>query len=833
MNNHCFHCGETNPGGSRFSFSFDGAMRSFCCAGCQAVAETIVEAGMAEFYRRREKAGVRAAAVIPAALNQYDDPAVQKSLAVERDSEYSHADLLIEGMTCAACAWLAERSLNRVPGVKEASVQYATGRARVTWQSDRIPLSSLLETLRRVGLDARPADRAQDPGLTRRAARREMLEWLIAGLGMMQVMMYAIPVYLAPPGEISAEFHHLMRWASLILTLPVILYSARRFFANAWRDLVAGQIGMDVPVALALALTFAASTLATVSGEGHVYFDSITMFVFLLLGARLLESRARRRAARAMERLVPTLPPLVERFVAWPDSDAIEHVAGTRLVSDDVIRIPTAGTVPADAVVLVGTGAIDESLLTGESRPQARGPGANLLGGSLNTGSPLVARVTRTGEASALAQLARLARRAQSTRPPADALARGLAGGFSIAVLALAALTLFIWWPGNSAFENAVAVLVVTCPCALALAQPAAWAAASGRLSQWGLLTVTPRALDALNGLTDVVLDKTGTLTESQLTLESVHAWGAMSEAECVALALRLEAGSAHPIARALASHALRTQREYSQSPLEITHVPGQGLEACVDGEPVRLGSERFVMALTGTVPTEPANDSTATRIHLGNTRGWLATFTFATALRADAVAAVADLKRAGLAVHLLSGDDAIAALYVAKLANIRTARGGVLPDEKRAYVAALQAQGKRVLMVGDGCNDAPVLAQADAAIAMADARDGADLARSQADFLLISGQLSRIPQALELARATRGVMRQNLAWALAYNLCSVPLAMAGLIHPWIAALGMSASSMLVVLNAARLLDFIPKNADARPSGTAALAAPATLRAGD
>lgn len=827
----CFHCGEANPPGARFSFSFDGATRSFCCAGCQAVAETIVEAGMADFYRRREKPGVRLEAIIPAALDQYDDPAAQAALAIQRDCEYSQADLLIDGMTCAACAWLAERTLKRLPGVRDASVQYATGRARVTWAAQATPLSGLLTALRRVGLEARPADRAQDPAVERRIARRELLEWLVAGLVMMQVMMYAIPVYLAPPGEITPEFDRLMRWAGLVLTLPVIVFSARRFFANAWRDLFAGQVGMDVPVALALALTFGASALATLSGEGHVYFDSITMFVFLLLSARFLEARARRRAARAMERLAPALPPLVERLTAWPDSDASERVPGTRLASGDVIRVPTGGTVPADAVVLSGTGALDESLLTGESRPVVRGPGADLLGGSLNTGSPFIARVMRTGEASTLAQLALLARRALSARPPADALARGLAGSFSIAVLALAALTLFIWWPGDVAFEHAVAVLVVTCPCALALAQPAAWAAASGRLSQWGLLTVTPRALDALHGITDVVLDKTGTLTEARLTLDSIRTHGAMNAADCVALAARLEAGSTHPIALAIARHASQLRGDNSQVPLAITHVPGQGVEAIIDGATVRLGSERFVTALTGHAPTS-APGSVATRIHLGSTQGLLATLTFTTPLRADAAATVAELCRAGINVHLLSGDDPQVVAEVAALANIRNAQGGVLPDEKRAYVAALQTEGRRVLMVGDGCNDAPVLAQADAAIALADGRDGADLARAQADLLLVSGRLTRIPQALALARTTRGVMRQNLSWALAYNLCSVPLAMAGLIHPWIAALGMSASSLLVVMNAARLLDYSPEDAAAGPIPVQA-PAPAAVPAGD
>ncbi|MDX2218421.1 MAG: heavy metal translocating P-type ATPase [Burkholderiales bacterium] len=821
MTETCFHCGEVNPPGAGFRFTFDGATRNFCCAGCQAVAETIIDAGMADFYRKRERPGVRPESLVPAELAQYDDPAAQSTLAVSRDRETSQADLLIDGMTCAACAWLAERTLKRAPGVRDVSVQYATGRASVTWDAQSTPLSALLTALRRVGLDARPADRAQDPALARRAARRELLEWLVAGLGMMQVMMYAVPVYMAEPGEITAEFHQLMRWASLVLTVPVIVYSARRFFANAWRDLRAGQIGMDVPVALALALTFVASTAATVTGEGHVYFDSITMFVFLLLGARFLESRARRRAARAMERLAPTLPPLVERLTAWPGSDQSERIPGTRLAVGDVIRIPAGGTVPADAVVLAGTGAIDESLLTGESRPVTRAPGTDLLGGSLNTGSPLIARVTRAGEASTLAQLARLARRALSARPPADALARGLAGGFSIAVLALAALTLFIWWPGDTAFENAVAVLVVTCPCALALAQPAAWATASGRLSQWGLLTVTPRALDALNGITDVVLDKTGTLTESRLTLEAVCAMGAASASECMALATRMEAGSTHPIAQALLRHAGDMSGEYSQSPLQLTHVPGQGVEALVKGERVRLGSESFVADLAGANPVASGADRAATpttaasrttRIHLGNAQGWLASFDFSTPLRADAAATVATLQRAGIEVHLLSGDDPRTAEHVASLANIRNARGGVLPDDKRAYMAALQAQGKRVLMVGDGCNDAPVLAQADAAIAMADGRDGADLARAQADLLLVSGRLTRIADALQLARATRGVMRQNLAWALAYNLCSVPLAMAGLIHPWVAALGMSASSLLVVFNAARLLQFTPRH---------------------
>ncbi len=820
----CFHCGEPNPSAATFQQLFDGQMRRFCCAGCEAVASTILAAGMGDFYRKRQRPSLRPDDLVPAvlaSLEQYDAPA----LADASIGGSTTTDLLIDGMTCAACAWLAERSLRRVPGVKSVSVQYATGRAEVIWRQGATPLSTLLGSLRKVGLDARPADSARDADGERRRARRELLEWLVAGLAMMQVMMYSIPVYLAPPGDISPEFDQLMRWASLVLTLPVILYSSRRFFANAWRDLRHGQVGMDVPVALALALTFTASAIATVQGQGHIYFDSITMFVFLLLSARYLEHRARRRAARAMERLAPALPPLVEKLTGWPEQEAAKRIPGTQLLAGDIVRIPAGGIIPADATVLAGNGSVDESLLTGESRPIPRGVGDVLLGGSLNLGSPLVARVDRTGDASTLAQLAQLARRALATKPPASRLASNLAAWFSVSVLGLASLTLLLWWPTSpdAAFRHAVAVLVVTCPCALALALPAAWAAASGRLSQWGLLTVTPHALDALQGITDVVLDKTGTLTESRLTLNAAVALGTTAAARCTALAAAMETGSVHPLADALRRHQLQQDGHTAQSERALTpdasatHLSGQGIEAIIEGQRLRLGSRHFVEALSGPLPADQRQaligmgaSPTDSVVWLGAAQGWLAAMSFGMTLRPDAVRMVQALDHTGIAIHLLSGDDEAVVQSVAAMANIRNARGNALPDDKRAFVAALQSSGRRVLMVGDGCNDAPVLAQADAAIAMSLDRDGADMARAQADLLLVSGELMRIPQALSLAAAARAVMRQNLGWALAYNLCSVPLAMAGLIHPWIAALGMSASSLLVVANAARLLEFTP-----------------------
>lgn len=813
----CFHCGLPNPPGATIEHVFDGQMRHFCCVGCEAVADTIFSAGLQDYYQRRTATGLRPGqGVIPEELAQYDHAGSTGQLSVTERADLSEADLLIDGMTCAACAWLAERTLKRLPGVQDASVQYATGRARVTWKRAETPLSGLLSAMRRIGLDARPGDKARDFAAEKRRTRRELMEWLVAGLAMMQVMMYSIPVYLSQPGDVSPEFDQLMRWASLALTTPVIVFSAQRFFINAWRDLLSRQVGMDVPVALALALTFGTSAWSTATGHGDVYFDSITMFVFLLLGARYLEQKARRRAARAMERLAPALPPLVERLSRWPAPE-VEKVPGTALKPGDVIRIAAGAIVPADSEVLEGRSALDESLMSGEARPIPRAAGEPLLGGSLNVEAPLVARVVRTGDASTLAQLARLARQALSARPPEDRLAQGLAAWFSGIVLVLASLTALYWWQADPqfAFRNAVAVLVVTCPCALALALPAAWATGSGRLSHWGLLTVTPRALDALHDITDVVFDKTGTLTEPGMGVRAIEVSPRISEQDALAFAASLEAGSLHPLADALRRAA--QEKGLALLPTsQLRHVPGSGIEGELAGRALRLGQSAFALNEAGETSNTAA--ATSTRVHLADADGWLASFEFESRLRADAIATVARLQSAGLTVHLLSGDAPAVVEHTARLANIRKVQGGAAPAMKRSYVAALQRAGHRVLMVGDGCNDAPVLAQADAAIAVSTTRDGADLARAQADLLLLSGELARVPDALALAAQARQVMRQNLWWALGYNLISVPLAMAGLIHPWVAALGMSASSLLVVSNAARLLEFKPARHTHQPA---------------
>jgi Cu2+-exporting ATPase len=816
---HCFHCGDANLAGDTFKVRFDGRTRYLCCAGCAAVAQTIVDAGLGDFYRLREQGSrddgsaaksLRPAQLVPDELKElarYNLPAVQDQVTRTHEG-LKETDLILEGLTCAACAWLVEHTVARIPGVSGVDVNYTTARASVAWDKRKTSLADILFAIRRVGLEAHPADAQSGAAARKRERRRRLLEFLVAGLGMMQVMMFAVPIYIAEPGDLPQDFENLMRWASLFLLTPVVLYSARSFFANAWRDLKHLRIGMDVPIALAIAVTFLASVHATIQGSGEVYYDSVGMFVFLLLGSRYLEFAARSRAAEAIERLAPPLPALVERLPRHPESSHAESVPVAALAAGDVIRVKTGATVPGDGVILQGMSALDESLLTGESRPVPRKAGDRVVGGSINAVSPLVVRLEEVGDNATLAQISRLARRAAGTRPRAALLSDRVAGAFAAIVLVLAGLTVLYWFPsgGDAWFRHAVAVLVVTCPCALALAIPTALTAAGHRLSRLGLLATRGSALESLARVTDVVFDKTGTLTEPRLAVKRVAVLANATAEECLAAALALEAGFAHPIAQALIAHAAALDVAAAKADA-ISTASGLGVEARIGGTRYRLGSATFAGAIVlKPLPLKaPAYGLGESHVYLAREGTWLARIDVQAPLRASAVAATGKLRGLGVELHLLSGDLPDAVMNVASAVGIDKAAAQATPQAKLAYVQNLQSQGRHVLMIGDGINDAPVLAASDASIAVADGRSGSDLARAQAALVMLSNDLNRIPDALGIARQARRVMRQNIGWAIAYNALFVPLAMLGILTPWVAALGMSVSSLLVVANAARL----------------------------
>ncbi|MDR7331950.1 cation-translocating P-type ATPase [Roseateles asaccharophilus] len=698
------------------------------------------------------------------------------------------SQLQVSGMYCAACAGLIEQTLLKLPGVAAASVNPASARLALRWQPSALPLADVLAALRAIGYGAAPDTAAPARELRRRERRQALWRVFVAGFLMMQVMMLATPAYVAEPGELTVDLDRLLRWGSWVLTLPVLVFSAGPFFSGAWRQLRAKRLGMDVPVALGIAVTFIASTGALFDPTGplghEVYFDSLTMFIALLLLARWFELGARHRAAEALEAVAGSLPTTAERLNGDGTS---ERVAPEALRPGDRIRVAAGEAFAADGTVLRGEGFVNEALLTGESAPVAKTVGDAVAAGSINLDGPLVMDVQRVGADTTAQGIVRLMQQAQSQRPLLPGLLEHVATWFTVGVLLLALGAAAAWWwlEPSRALAVAVAVLIVTCPCALTLAAPAAWLTASGALARRGLLLVDLSALERLCAVDTVVFDKTGTLSEDRLRLRRHWAEGAQADA-LLAVARSLAALSRHPQARSLAGGA------EAGAWTDVREMAGRGIEARdASGGLWRLGAPAWVRE----------RPDPAARLAFGNGDCvlWL---DLAEAPRADAADTVAALRQAGLRVRLLSGDQPRAVARMAAALDIAHWQAGATPAAKLAAVRAWQADGERVLMVGDGINDAPVLAAADVRIAMG---EGAMLARSAADALLVSNRLSVIPQALVLARKTRRVLRQNLIWAAAYNLACVPLALTGWLPPLAAGIGMAASSLFVVLNAQRL----------------------------
>jgi len=802
----CFHCGLPVPPGFDASVRIDGADRAMCCHGCQAVAEAIIAAGHENFYRVRTEASPSGQNLVPDFLREaevYDVPEIQRQFVHAPDAKTREASLILEGITCAACVWLNEQYIASLPGVTDVRVNYATQRALVRWDESRIRLSEILQAIQRIGYRAVPYNPDQQQELHRRQRRQQQRRLAIAGLFGMQVMMLSISLYAGAWSGMERDFQQFFRWLNLALTLPVILYSATPFFMAAWRDLRRLRVAMDLPVSLAIAVAFASSALATLKGHGEIYFDSVVMFVFFLSASRYFESMARQRCAASVEKLVQTMPLMTTRLDA--DGDTGEAVAAATLALDDRVLIRPGETVPADGVIETGHSEIDESLLSGESIPLGRGPGERLLGGSINVTNPLRMRVSAVGADTVMAEIQRTIERAQADKPPLARLADRVAAHFiGIVLLIVSCVAIFWWWHDPARwFEIALAVLIVSCPCALSLATPTAISATLGRMQAAGLLVKQGGALEKMNQVTHVVFDKTGTLTLGKPQLERIVCDPGCSEAEALRLAASLERHSEHPLAEALVREAGEVDVDAAS---QIVNVAGGGISAVIDGMTYYIGSSEFVAAHTEVaVPAawlDAIADEAVTAVVLARTDRVLAMYTFADRLRDDAHALIDELHRMHKTIVLMTGDRNASAARVAAATGISDYRAQMSPQDKMQAVQALQSGGARVLMVGDGINDAPVLSSADVSIAMGGA---SSLAKTSADIVLIGNHLRAVAQAIGMSARTQSVIRQNMIWALMYNFGAIPAAALGLVAPWLAAIGMSVSSLIVVLNAMRL----------------------------
>ncbi|MFZ5562286.1 MAG: heavy metal translocating P-type ATPase [Pseudomonadota bacterium] len=787
----CYHCGLPAPSGLHLQAVVLGAAREFCCPGCQAVAQTIVESGLEDYYRDRE-ATANAPAPPPAELQSlaaWDHPAAQKDV-VTQNADSAHTELTLENLSCAACAWLIEKKLQREAGVRQAVVNLGTHRLHLEWDAAATTLGRLLATLAGIGYRARPYRPDEHAAQLQRENRALLQRLAVAGFGMMQVMMFVGSLYVGAWSGIEAEYSDYLNWISLLITVPVFFYSGWPFYRSALRALRHRHLNMNVPVSLALTAAFAASVVATLTGRGDTYYDSVTMFIFFLLTSHYLELRARQKAGDAAGALMALAPALATRVEADGRSNVI---AAADLRRGDQVLVKPGETIPADARVLDGASAVSEALLTGEPLPLPKLAGDAVLGGSLNGDGSLLLEVERAAGEGTLGTLQRLLNRVQAEKPElarqADAVARAF-----VAIVLLFSAAVFAAWTyvdtAAHAFWVTLAVLVATCPCALSLATPVALTRATGTLAQRGFLISRGHVLETFARATHVLFDKTGTLTTGRLRIEeSLALRGDLDSA--LRLVCALEQRSEHPVAQAFQALGRMDLPDVQ----DMRHTAGAGVSGVIKGKRHRFGHASFALGAAASV-------AAAEKLWLADDDGAIAAFRLSDTLRPEAAAVIAALQGRGLETWLLSGDRSHTSHVMGAALGMQKTFSGLNPEQKRETVQALQACGAVVVMVGDGVNDAPVLAQAHLSVAMA---SGTDLARLSADSLLLHDDLRLLPAAHDMARRSGRLIRQNLGWALAYNLAVLPLAALGVLPPWAAALGMSASSLLVVGNALRL----------------------------
>jgi Cu2+-exporting ATPase len=809
----CWHCSELLPDAPEYA-QLDGARQAFCCRGCGAAARFIRDSGLGDYYRLRSAPAGRSRQQSLALWDREDILAGHCHRPAEAP-EQREITVLSDDMRCAACAWLIDRTLQREPGVEQVNVNAVTGRIRLRWRPAEAPLSRLLGRLAvlgyRVHLAPDPAREAQ-----RRRDQRTMLIRLgVAALGSMQAMMLAEALYLDFAREMDVATRDFFRWITLLVSTPVVFYSGWPFIAGMLREWRQRQAGMDSLIASSVLIAWTASAIETLRGGPDVWFDAAVMFVFFLLAARALEQFARQRAAAVVERLARAQPGSANRLNAEGESECVPLGA---LQAGDTLQVAAGESVPADGVLL-DAGDFDEALVSGEAHPVPRAAGEEVLAGSTCLDRPVRLRISRIGQDTRLAHLVRSIEAAQAHRPRLAQWAERLAHHFVLALFLAASASALIWWQldPSRAFEITLAVLVVSCPCALSLAIPAAIAAAQTGLSRIGVLSLSAEALERLSQIDCVVLDKTGTLTEGAPRLAEAEALAALSITEARSIAGALERASGHPLARALLTDDSTPGLQAGQVRVQ----PGLGVVGELAGRHYRIGRRDFAAQCTATAGSEERSSDDPS-LWLGDAEGrLLARFAVRDALRSDALEALAALRRLGLTLHIASGDAESTVREVADQVGVADWHARQSPEDKLALMQRLQAAGHRVAMVGDGINDALVLAGADVSLALA---DGAAIAHRAADLVITGGHLGRIADSVALARKTRRLLRQNLGWALAYNLIALPFAMAGWVAPWQAALGMTASSLLVTFNALRLQR--PPAGHRKPTSKPATASP-------
>ena len=903
---HCFHCGDPVPQ-PPFYAEILGQSREMCCMGCQLAAQSIVEAGLEQYYLDRSE--INRTASLPTRLTRlevYDHDEIKSQFVYAQDG-MSVAELSVNNLRCAACTWLIESRLDELEGIGKCQVNLTNQRMRVIWNEDKLPISRILAVINEIGYEAKPYRQDTHEAMLARHNNQMLLRLGIAALGSMQAMMYAVAMYFGEYSDMLIFQRDFLRWVSLFVSTPVFFYAGIPFFTSAWSAIRARQVNMDVPVSLALIITFFASLYATITGQGETYYDSVSMFIFFLLAGRYIEHNARLKAATMANDLVVVEPVLVQKVAEdksaaehilqllkentsqqdelikseltenettkgesttvepMPDfmqrMDANVHQLTSRIAQDwqqsrnqqsalsqaeddieskqmvtahslqvgDIILVEAGSEIISDGILLSSTATVSQSLLTGEGDLIIKSQGDYIVGGAQNDSQPFEMLVTALPKDSQIGLIDRLMNRAMSEKPKLAQQADKLARWFVARILVLSVLVFVGWYlvDPSQAIWATVAVLVATCPCALSLATPIALTVSTNRLASYGFLTTRGHTLQTLAEITHVAFDKTGTLTYGKPNLLNIELITPKSQTEIddlsltaqkdtlLAIAAALEVGSRHPIAHALLTAAYQLHLPSTQA---VQHYPAGGVEAMIDGTVYRIGHKDFALDRTDnsandidvnddlTIELVAQRASSAVVLSYQNTdsKKWqaLACFYFNDKVRDSAQSMLDTLKGLGIETVMLTGDPSPQALVMAESLGMQSAYNGLSPTDKVNHIQQLQANGAVVLMVGDGINDAPVLAAADVSTSIAGA---ADLAQVSSDSIILNGQIEAITAAKRISDKTERIIKQNFRWALAYNSIVLIPAALGYVPPWLAAIGMSLSSLFVVLNALRL----------------------------
>lgn len=787
----CFHCNEMIPKGIDLHVKIDNILQPMCCIGCESVATTIVENNLTDYYRFRTEPAQKGEQLIPQQLKKnqlLDDETLQEEFTYKTD-EYKETILTVDGISCAACAWLIEMQLSKVSGIKTINVNATTQRATVRWEESKLKLSQILKAIDKIGYKALPfkASRVEESNQAKSKAFIKRLG--ISGILMMQVMMIAVGLYFGAFSGMSEYTELYLRWASMLLTIPIISYGALPFYIGAINTLKIKRLSMDVPVSIAITLAFTASVWATISQQGEVYFESVAMFTFLLLIGKFLEFRARLRASQMSANLLKLMPMTATRLF----NDSEEFIAAKKLQKFDIVLIKPGETVPADGIIITGVSQLNEAMLSGEQLPVTKKIGDTVLAGTINGDGNLTVEVKKENQHSFLSQMIRLSETSQAHKPKLAQLSDKIAQYF-VAIILLTAIFTAAYWNihlPEQAFWITLSVLVATCPCALSLATPTALTCATVTLNKNGIMIKSPNAMETIPSVNCVAFDKTGTLTTGEFIIDMVDIiMHGDSKEEILAIASALEAHSEHPLAKAFTQY-----RDFSVNVKGIKVTPSSGVSGVYQEHIYQIGKPSWL------IPNYTKKYINAQCV-LTKNDNIVAAFYLTDSVRESAIELVENLKQQSIKTIMLSGDNETGCNRVQAKLHLDSMHNSLTAHDKVDILK--QCQKKHIVaMIGDGVNDTPVFGASHLSIAMG---SGTDIAKNGADIILLNSDLTNIVNLKHIAEKTKAIIWQNYLWAFGYNAIVLPLAVMGYITPYMAVIGMSASSILVITNSLRLL---------------------------